>query len=290
METNDHLLATIERVGDLPAMPEAVADVLRLTEDVNASMDEIAGAVGRDPALTARLLRISNSPYYGMRQYVGTVQLALVILGMREIRNIVLGVSLFDSIRSDEASGVVAQDFWDHSFQVASICRRLAQSMKLQLQGEEFVAGLLHDIGKLILARTDAAAYNVALTKTGGHGDALCKAELAAFGFTHADAAAALAVRWNLPKTLTDALWLHHDKADASIDDAKDPQLAAVVCIANVSARTDFASEDAVNALVTNPAWDTLHSAPDPIHESAREEALREICAEIDEEAAPTFD
>ena len=83
-KTAEKLLAN---VGDLPAMPEVVSEVLRLTDDPDTAMAQVSDVIQRDPALTAKILKVSNSPYYGMKQYVGTLKLAIVILGVREVRN-----------------------------------------------------------------------------------------------------------------------------------------------------------------------------------------------------------
>ncbi|MCX5759841.1 MAG: HDOD domain-containing protein, partial [Candidatus Hydrogenedentes bacterium] len=89
----------IESVGELPALPSIVADILDITEDLTIAVSQISERVQRDPGLAAKILSVSNSPYYGMKQYVGTLKLAIVILGVREIRNIVLAISLFETLQ-----------------------------------------------------------------------------------------------------------------------------------------------------------------------------------------------
>ena len=88
----------VAKLGDLPAMPDVVAGVMELTADANVAVSEVSALIERDPALTAKLLKVSNSSYYGMRQVVGTLKLALVILGVREVRNIVVGISVLESL------------------------------------------------------------------------------------------------------------------------------------------------------------------------------------------------
>ena len=123
MSTSAKLEQIIERVGDLPAMPKAVSRALALTDDPDVDLSEVADAIQTDPALSAKILRISNSPYYGMRQYVGTLKLALVVLGVREIRNIVLGVAVFDALHTRKTESMLAVDFWKHSFEVAAFSK-----------------------------------------------------------------------------------------------------------------------------------------------------------------------
>ena len=91
-------------VGDLPAMPAVVSEVLRITEDPKVDMQVVGRVIESDPAMAGKILKVSNSSYYGMKQFVGTLKMALVILGVREVRNIVLGISVFEAIGHAVAS------------------------------------------------------------------------------------------------------------------------------------------------------------------------------------------
>lgn len=291
MELTPELQKTVDRIGDLPSMPELVAEVLQLSNDPNSDVARIAEVISHDPGLTAKILRVSNSPYYGMRQYVGTLKLAMVILGIREVRNIVLGVSLFDSLRSEKAESILAADFWSHSFMVGALARKLSDQIKINVQGEEFIAGLLHDIGKMVLCRQKGDDYGPIYDKTGGHGVPLCDAEREAFGFTHCDVAAALAEKWNLPKTLVDALWLHHPVDGVPMDGAKDPHLVAVVRIANEAAHMDLLNgdDDRKAALRDDANWAALADARHPLAPDDRVPALVEFTNELSEEPPLSF-
>lgn len=257
MNSSANLEQIIEHVGDLPAVPEVVSEVLALTENPDVDLPVLAEVIQKDPGLSAKVLRISNSPYYGMRQYVGTLKLALVILGVREVRNIVLGISIFDTLRSKETESLFAGGFWKHSFLVAALSKKLGEYLRLALHGEDFITGLLHDIGKLVLMRQFPGAYAKMHTEAGGGGETLCDAEKKNFGFTHADAAAVLATQWNFPKTLIDGLLLHHPKDTIALREAKDPRLAAVVRIANLAAHEDIKYlEDSSRKPANDPeAW-----------------------------------
>jgi len=257
-----------EKVGDLPAMPEIVAEVLQLIEDPSSALEQVSEAIERDPNLTAKVLKISNSAYYGMKQHVGTVKLATVILGLREIRNVVLGVSLFDALRHQRTGSLMAGEFRVHSFLVAAIAKQLSKRLRLGFEGEAFIAGLLHDIGKMVLARHLGERYGSVLAAAGGYGEALCRAERDAFGFSHAEAAAVLAARWNLPATLIGALLLHHRGEGGPLLEAKDPKLAAVVRIADLAARDNLGAVNGpatANAASDEEGWGPLMDVPDAI-------------------------
>jgi putative nucleotidyltransferase with HDIG domain len=270
MKSHQEVLKAIEQTGDLPSIPVVIADVLRLTDDPEAELDDVAELVSRDPALTAKLLRISNSAHYGMRQNVGTVKLALVVLGMQEVRNIALGVAVFDAVQTDKAGAALAGSFHNHSFAVGAMARKLGTHAKAGLRGEDFVAGLLHDIGKMILSHQMGEDYEAIYSQTAGHGSSLCVLEMDTFGFTHAQAAAALATKWNLPETLTDALLLHHPLEEAPISSAKDPRLVAAVRIADAATNHDWSSPSIAddNEMTDDYTWSILAAGDAPTAEA----------------------
>lgn len=255
----------VSRVGDLPAIPAVVAEVLRVTDDPNSDMTKVSAVVQADPALTAKILRVSNSSYYGMKQYVGTIKLALVILGVREVRNIVLGISVFDALQNIASGGDLLHEIWDNSLRVAAVAKHLGVSMGLGLQGEEFITGLLSDIGKMVMLRCIGVSYLEVLKANRTDPVALCKAELQEVGCDHADIAMALAVRWNLPQALADALWRQYPREGYSLKTAGDPKLAAVVRIAKRAAIDDFSAPGKPLCLSETEAWEELAKAKNPV-------------------------
>lgn len=226
------------RLGELPAMPEAVAEVLRLTDDPSAEIHHISAAIEQDPALSAKVLRLSNSAYYGLKRQVGSIKLALVILGIRELRNIVLGSAAFSTVQAGESVPERTQELWRHSLIVAGLCKRLGDELRLEFQGEDFTAGLLHDMGKLVLWQRRERAYEAITREADKSPLTLYVLENETLGFTHADVAAALMQHWGLPDALVDALWLHHPVTGASLRSAVEPRLAALTRLANIAAHS----------------------------------------------------
>ena len=282
----------IGKIGDLPAIPEVVAHVLHLTEDPNAALADVSRVVERDPALTAKLLKVSNSPYYGMKQVVGTLKLALVILGAREVRNIVLGISVVDSLRDKTTDRFFQQvDFWGHSAMVGGLAKKVGTHIRLGLQGEDFISGLLHDIGKMVMWRQIGRPYEALLADTGGHSAALIEAESEQYDFDHADAAAVLAHKWNLPDTLGDALHYHHPRRDQPLSNAKDPKLAALIQIANQAAHDDWLAEDKslLNSCMNEDVWRVLFDGRDTLGLDDRHTLLSTYHAELANSPAPVF-
>jgi HD-like signal output (HDOD) protein len=279
----------IERVGDLPAAPAVVAEVLQLTDNPLTDMDAVGKVIERDPGVAAKILRVSNSAYYGMKQYVGTLKLALVILGVREIRNIVLGVSVYESFAEAIAMCPPLQRFWPHAFLVGGLSRRLAGRMGLKMGGEAFVGGLLHDMGKLVLLRQLHDRYANVLEQAGGAGESLCEAERVEFGFTHADAGAALAQQWHFPRPLADSIRFHHAVPDVSLESAKDPALAAVVRVADRAAHAGALTlgQNDTATPGEEEAWRVLARVPEPIGADARSAVLRGLLAELKDSDIP---
>ena len=275
--------AVVACVGELPALPSVVVEVLQITDDPAVAVSQISDHVQRDPGITAKILKVSNSPYYGMKQHVGSLKLALVILGVREVRNIVLGISVLEQLQEPEfQDSIVMKDFWTHSVAVAALTKRLGTAFALGLQGEDFTSGLLHDMGKMVLYRQLGSAYQQVFIAAAGVSAKLCQLETETFGFDHADAAAALAIHWNLPVSLVDSLWCHHAAPHRPLDAANNARLAASVSIANLAAHDNFElpAEQCASCTI-EPAWSILASAKAPTDLHQRKDLLAGFCREL---------
>ncbi len=291
MTITDKLSKILEKVGELPALPSVASEILHLTEDPGVDVSDICKTIERDPALAAKILKVSNSPYYGMRQYVGTLKLALVILGVREVRNIILGISVVETLRDDRTEALLGEAFWKHSIHTAALSRKLGSRFKLVMQGEAFVSGLLHDIGKLVFARYARQEYGKVYRLTGGASDLLCRFESETFGFTHAELGAALAFQWNFPQTLTDAILCHHPSPERYLADAKDPQLAAVVRLANKLARAkrDTAPAEQTKQLDEPEAWQQFDPQVRCLSQEDKETLVLELIHDLNGAPLPFF-
>lgn len=271
-------------VGELPAMPAVVSEVLRLTEDPKVEMGKVGRIIEGDPALAAKILKVSNSSYYGMKQFVGTLKLALVILGVREVRNIVLGVSVFDAFKSDKSDTRLSQQIWDDSLRLASFSKKFAGGLVLGLQGEEFITGLLANIGRMILLKQYNSEYADLLQDLASEPAALCDAERATFAYTHADAASALAAHWSLPQPLADALWCQYPSPDRPIAGTSEPKLTAVLRIGRAALADNFTDPNAIpRSLRDEEAWAVLAKhARNPIAADLRRPTLQGYLCELD--------
>lgn len=274
--------AVLCRDAELPALPETLSEILQLTEDNTSAMSDLATVIERDPALTARILRVSNSPFYGMRQQVGTIKLALVILGVREVRNLVLSIKSVDAIRSWSTHTSLQDAYWEHAVYVGAFARSMSISLRLGYQGEAFAAGLLHDMGKALMVMRLGDQY-AELLEHAGTSAPLCRAESNAFGFTHSDAGAVLAAGWNYPATLVDAIAMHHHSEDHSLSNAMNPQLAALVRLANRAAHVDpkILCQKSTMTAADMEAWEKLQETMACSQPDEREEILLRAASQL---------
>jgi putative nucleotidyltransferase with HDIG domain len=231
MESIDHY---INRVQNLPPAPTVAVQLLDLFSDPNRDIDRIVELVGLDPALTAETLKRCNSACLVGAEPAADMFEAVSRLGFYEIYCIVvalLGSQTMTLVRG--RYGVDATRFWQHSVTTAVVATALARRVGAD-EATAFTAGLLHDIGKLILVSTNGIIYAGLLRDAGGCGAALVAAEESAMGFNHAALGARLLARWGLPENLCHAVNYHHQ---SPISAGNFQRLAATVNLANCLAR-----------------------------------------------------
>lgn len=230
----------VSEVSDLVSLPEVYQRVNMVIENPQSTADSVGKVISQDPALTARLLKIANSPFYGFASEIETVSKAVAVLGTKKIRDLVLASSLssvFDGISSDL---VPMQAFWKHSVFCGLIARNIAFETR-KAQGEfVFIAGLLHDIGKLVIgSKLPDMAREASLMVAEGAGKiALNDAEQKIMGFDHAQVGGELVQHWKLPVSLQECVEFHHDPGKAK----DNPVEVAIVSMANII--TNFAEQE----------------------------------------------
>lgn len=221
----------IGETGRLPALPATTSRLLQLMDDDTAGADAVLEVVGRDPSLTANLLKLCNSAYYGLRREVGTLHEAVALLGNRTVVRLAFATSLGGVLRGPLAGYHLERDaLWRHSLAVAAgaahfcgilgagTAARAADSPARARSRREraFTAGLVHDIGKLVLD-APLRAHLQQLPPAAGP-DALLRGERDILGFDHAEAGRALAESWNFPQELAGVIGRHHESRPATAD------------------------------------------------------------------------
>lgn len=205
---------TLEQVvSDVSALitpPTVCVKMHELVRSEKATAADIGEVVAMDPNLTGRLLKIVNSAYFGFSSSIDTIERAVTAIGMRDLYNLALAITAVRSF-SGLNSGLVSMEvFWRHSVMCGLTARELAKSLGTSNPERFFVAGLLHDIGILVMyAKLDKHVVDVREALNGGE-QTLHAAELERFGFSHACVGAEVLAQWRLPESLLCGVRLHH--------------------------------------------------------------------------------
>lgn len=205
----------VAQVNDLPALPQAGLKLMRLLEDPDVDVDAVVKVVRTDAPLSAKLLRVCNSAAYGARQAITSIDQAVFALGFSEVQRLAIALTFGGVLnRALHSYEIDSEAYWLHSLLVGFGAEALAKSVD-RFKAESsaaYTAGLLHDIGKLVLNRAlarDSIATIRDLIET--HGYSRLDAERDVVGFEHAEAGACLIERWGLPECLVEAVRHHHD-------------------------------------------------------------------------------
>lgn len=220
----------IAAVNDLPALPQVVLKIMELTQDPRATAQDIGNVISHDQGLTAKVLRMANSAYYGYARKVSTAAEATVLLGFSTIRSVVLAASIND-ILNRELSGYALGpgDLWKHSFGAAMASRYIAKRCRFKAIEVAYTAGLLHDIGKVILNNFMKETYHEVVEEATSQQISFLDAENRILGFNHAVIGSRVARKWQLPADIVEAIAFHHNPAGAE----KNPLLTAFVHISD---------------------------------------------------------
>jgi len=218
-------------VRDLLSLPEIAVQVNAMAEDPRFSAAEIGDVISRDPSLTARLLRIANSPFFGFTTKVATVNRAVAVVGSKKLRDLIIATCAIRTFKGVPNQLVSMDDFWYHSLYCAIAARLLAASRRLPHADSLFTAGLLHDIGQLIIFNRlpEQAREALRLSMEDPHAVDMHLAEQEVLGFDHAQVGGLLLRHWRLPALIEECVAHHHTPEKA----VHFPMEAAIVHIAN---------------------------------------------------------
>lgn len=211
------LASLILSTQDLPAMPHVAGKVLDLSSDPNTSADQLQQVISDDQAMTARILKIANSAMYACSRQIKTLTEAIVMLGFDSIRSLVV-TSAARSLYSagNTRMGLKERLLWEHSVGSAFACRLLVMERYPRLAEEAFLAGLMHDIGKLLLNLQVPARFDEVVQIVYNENRHFCETEQELLGFDHTQVGAMLVAKWNLPPLLEQIIRDHHSPAEFS--------------------------------------------------------------------------
>jgi putative nucleotidyltransferase with HDIG domain len=217
----------IQLLKNLPTLPGMIEQISRAVESKRFSAADIGKLISRDQVLTAKVLKLANSAFYGYSRKVGSLTQALVLLGFDVVKGLILTSSVFDLMKTRSL------DLWKHSMGVATAAGILADQIEMKGMEEVSLAGLLHDLGKVVLRvhmPDDMDSVNELVEV---EGLSVRDAEVEVLGFNHTHVGLWLAESWKLPQNMTDAIRWHHQPENSR----QEPLITAVVHFADILAR-----------------------------------------------------
>src|SRR5271157_829038 len=201
----ERVRAKVERTNAVPTIPLVIKKIFRAVDQPATSPAAVSKLISSDPALTAKVLKVINAAMYGFVARIASVNQAVVLLGMNVVRALLLGVSMFEMMEQ------TTMGLWKHSLGCATVAKLLAQKKGMFDPEEASVAGLLHDIGKVVLSIQYPKEYQMAVAAAGERSMFLPDVEMEVFNMTHATAGAYFANTWRLPKFVVESIRCHHE-------------------------------------------------------------------------------
>lgn len=216
-------------VDDLPTIPIVATKVLQLLDNPDVSVEEVADLMLSDQVMTARVMKLINSPVYKPTQEITSLKRALVYLGLRHVRELALTTSVINAF--DGTSGALELNaFWEHSFGVGMVSKIIAQKIGYQDLEKAYIAGIIHDLGEVFLSNFLREPFMEVLEYIKIHPVKLVDAEAELLGTTHCEIGLCMARKWNFPDAYCDVIAYHHSPGEATID----PILCAIVNLADL--------------------------------------------------------
>jgi len=275
----------VKQLSHIATLPEVTLGIIELVENPNSSARDLNALIGRDPALSARVLKVVNSAFYGLPRQIGSIDRAIALLGLNAVKNIAIAASLAKLFRGGALSDRFdAKELWSHSIAVATAAKLLAKEARMSSQDEAFLAGLMHDIGIMVELQTERAKLAQAFADMQFDADGqpmidFRTAERAVFGADHCHFGAALCEQWKFPRSLALACGHHHDPMHAPAESRQIPWLVFIadrLATESEGFRTDLAARG-----IPREALDALGIGPD-----ALDSVRLQLAAALDEASA----
>lgn len=198
------IIDSIKKNQDLASLPHVAGKILKMIQSKSAELNEIAKMIEADPILTMKLLRVANSPIFATRSEIRSIQHALMLLGMKRISNIVLSVSIYSKffMNTHKNAAILMERFFQHSYLTGMTSKTLSQILRRQFDDNEFVGGLLHDIGKMAMLQVHPKEYSLVRQLITQERLNELAAEKEVFGENHIEVGLQMAHLWKLPEEI----------------------------------------------------------------------------------------
>jgi HD-like signal output (HDOD) protein/CheY-like chemotaxis protein len=209
---NDRLKSIFSRVQSVPSIPAIYMKMVRELQSPEASIQRVGQIITEDPGMTAKVLQLVNSAFFGIPRQITCPSQAVNLLGLETIKALSLIIHIFEKYEGRRLVGIEMDEIWDHVMRVGVLARQIVKAIDggSRMMDDAFVGGVLHDIGKLILAANLGREYEAAIELSIAKGIGQCDAELITIGATHASIGGFLLGLWGLPDSLIEAIVFHH--------------------------------------------------------------------------------
>jgi len=256
----------VEEIEELPTLPDVLTQISSIVNDPRSSASDLSKAIATDASLSAKILKVANSAAYAFLREIDDIQQAVTLLGFQETQALALSVSIFDHLT--DLTELEFKEYWNHSFKCATLSRLISINLISPRIEGAFVAGLLHDMGKVALSMSMRGKQDKVNSLCSVDGIDLLEAEEKIFGLTHAEAGYLMAEHWLLPIHLATSIRYHHvPKIGNEID-----EFAAIVYLADNFCKVD-ASKPSEKLPMSNDVLEVLESLK--LSESALQRALK---------------
>lgn len=226
----------LREISHIATLPEVTVKVVELVESPKSTAQDLNKVISADPALCARILKVVNSSFYGLPGQIGSINRAIVMLGLNAVKNIAVAASMSKLFRGGEISPQFSgRELWTHCNVTAATAKLIAAQIKLGLQDEAFLGGLIHDVGLMVEMQFDRVKLTEVVRQTGMDGKGIpggdmLAIEQATFEATHQDFGAGLCERWKFPKSFAIVCGYHHRPMELGQENRT---LAAVIYLAD---------------------------------------------------------
>lgn len=227
---NPQLKTLVSQMDSLPSLPDIYFDLVEELRSEEASVERVGALISRDISMTAKVLQLVNSSFFGLPVHVNDASHAAALLGLNTLKPLVLTASIFRQLEESRVSPSFLEKVLSHSLAVAGISKQLAKTEGLDRDTVDntFIAGALHDVGKIVLADNFGRDYTVLGHKAAAQQSSIVELEAEQFGASHADVGGFLLGLWGLPQEIIEAVAFHHDPA-TSVDESFSPLTAVHV-------------------------------------------------------------
>ncbi len=220
----------VEQIKDIPAFPQSVTKIIELTESPDSTVKELQEEIIKDQNITANILKYANSAYYGLSRTISTIQQAVVVLGFQAIKSIAIASSVGQTMNRElPGYALDKEDLWQQSHTCAIAARLIARKVKYPKPDEAYIAGLLRDIGKVIMDQYLREQLDEVYRLVDEQQMPFMEAEQQVMGFHHGQIGARIAEKWQLPDVLVESIALHHQPELAKVN----PKLVAITHLAD---------------------------------------------------------